>query len=162
MNETTQLRARIEPEPVNRPVARIELENGIGINVLEASLPLTIGRSGSCDISIPSGHVSRRHCEIYLVNGVLCLKDTSSNGTTIGNRTIRKESVSIKGRTTLLFADEVQLSITPAVATEIKEDDDRRRREERRGDDRRQKSVVVSFERRSDRERRDGDRRFSR
>lgn len=159
MNETTQVILSAREEPVQRPVARVELENGIGINVLESSLPLTIGRSGSCDISIPSGHVSRRHCEIYLVNGVLCLKDTSSNGTTIGKRKIRKESVSIKGRTTLMFADEVKLTITPAVATEIQGADDQRHREQRRGGDRRQRSVVVSFERRSNRERRDGDRR---
>jgi Nif-specific regulatory protein len=47
--------------------------------------PLTIGRGGSCDVSIKDPLVSRRHCEIYLDNGEAFLKDLNSSNATFVN-----------------------------------------------------------------------------
>lgn len=144
------------------PVARIALDNGISFNVEAANLPLLIGRSADSDICIPSGHVSRHHCELYMVNGVLCLKDTSSNGTVVDNRTVRQESISIQSTATVVFAGEVKITITPSdgsATPRTQPPREERRGGDRRGDDRRQKKVIVNFERRVSEDRRTGDRR---
>ncbi|HKI73238.1 MAG TPA: FHA domain-containing protein [Pseudomonadales bacterium] len=158
----------IRSEPTEaRPVARIQFDNGITFAVNEVTLPITFGRSNECDICIPSGHVSRRHCELYLVNGVLCLKDTSSNGTVIDNRVVKQESVSIRNPTSVLFAGEVNIKIIPTSAEDPLNEErrreqrrnDERRRNDRRECDRRKSAVVVNFERRESDDRRTGDRR---
>lgn len=143
MEDKTAIRE--EPEPT--AIARIELESGIRISIQPANLPLTIGRATDCDICIPSGTVSRHHCELYLVNGVLCLKDTSSNGTMIGERLVKRGSISIRGITSVNFAGDVGIRIIPAIARRPKVREDRRRNERRQGD-RRQKVIIVSFDRR--------------
>jgi len=154
-----------------KPVARIELDNGIGLSIDEASLPLIIGRDANCDIYIPSGHVSRRHCELYLLGGVLCLKDTSTNGTIINKRIIRQSSVSIKGPTAVVFASEVLMTVTPyqdgkKVTGEDTDEEKRimrdRRRSDRRQGDRRQNVITVNFERRNGIDRRTGEDRRAR
>ena len=162
LNDRTQLRrVRVVEQPAHKPVAHVEFENGIVVNVLASSLPLTIGRSASCDLSIPSGHVSRKHCELSMAGGVLRLKDTSSNGTQVDDRTIHNETVSITRRTEIMFAGDVRIVITPTLQECVSETD-RRSESDRRQDDRRQESVVVKFERRTDLERRLVDRRAKR
>ena len=99
---------------MNRLVARIELENGISFSVAEGSLPLLIGRGSSCGLCVPIPHISRRHCELYLENDVLCLRDMSSNGTTVGSKRLKGESISIQGRTQILIAGEARITVTPA------------------------------------------------
>lgn len=142
-------------------VARIQLESGISFSVQEANLPLSIGRAADCDICIPSGMVSRRHCELFLLNGVLCLKDTSSNGTMIDQRVVKQGSVSIQDETSVTFAGEVGIKITPCNTRSTQPAVDRRKRD-RRQRDRRQQVVVVDFERRkASNDRRTGDRRTS-
>jgi len=46
---------------------------------------LFIGRSGQCDITVADPTVSRRHCEIYLQNGILHLRDLGSSNLTLVN-----------------------------------------------------------------------------
>jgi predicted component of type VI protein secretion system len=44
----------------------------------------TVGRQSGCHIRIASSQVSRKHCELYLENGRLVVKDlNSSNGTLV-------------------------------------------------------------------------------
>lgn len=148
--------------PATEAVARIGLDNGISFNIDEASLPLQIGRGTECDICIPSGHVSRKHCELYMINGVLCLKDTSSNGTVIDKRVVKQASVSILEPTNVVFAGEVTITIsprTPGKNLDAIADEDNRGDSNRRGNDRRRRQVIVNFERRAGDDRRLGDRR---
>ncbi len=147
------------PRRVRRNVARIGLANGISFTLTEDSLPVVIGRDRTCDICIPSGHVSRRHCELYLINGVLCLKDTSTNGTSVGNRTVRQESCSIKEATEILLAGETRITVTPEAEAAPAVRPAERRGSERRSHDRRESSVVVRLDRRDPDNRRGGSRR---
>jgi pSer/pThr/pTyr-binding forkhead associated (FHA) protein len=149
---------------MNRQVAKIELENGISFIINEASLPLLIGRDSSCGICVPLGHISRKHCEPFLVNDVLCLRDISTNGTTVGNRRINGESISIDGCTPVLFAGEVTIKVTPCAMGETQEDrrsDSDRRCDDRRQGERRATATVVDFERRRDQTRGHGERRVA-
>ncbi|MFN3238533.1 MAG: FHA domain-containing protein [Pseudomonadales bacterium] len=135
----------------NKRVARIELEGGVNFVVTEASLPLKIGRELDCDITIPSGHVSRHHCELALANGVLTLKDSSSNGTLVGSQNLKGSSVVIDKRTVVVVAGDAQLVITPM--NELEPVKNRRsvpdrRSVERRVAERRQEQIVVPFDQR--------------
>lgn len=48
-----------------------------------------IGRSSDCDISLPAAHLSRRHAELKVVDGLLYVKDLgSSNGTFLNGKQI--------------------------------------------------------------------------
>ena len=133
-------------------VARIELEGGINFIVTEASLPLRIGRELDCDLTIPNAHVSRHHCELSLANGVLSLKDTSSNGTLVGSQNLKDSAVVIDQRTVLVLAGDTQLVVTPL--DELEPIKNRRsvpdrRSEDRRQAERRQEQVVVPFDQRN-------------
>lgn len=60
-----------------------------------------IGRGNECDLRIPLGVVSRRHCELIKTDDSLTLKEAgSSNGTLVNNRRI-KESTPIKAGDTI-------------------------------------------------------------
>lgn len=156
--DETQVKAVRQPQ---KRIARIELESGVNFTVTESSLPLQIGRERDCDITIPNGHVSRHHCELFMANGVLCLKDTSSNGTLVGSQNIKDDSVTIQQRTAIVVAGDARLVITPldeaeTVKSRLKNLD--RREDERRDAERRQESIVVPFEQRKQL-RREGERR---
>lgn len=142
MEDETILRGQFDPSTTS--VARIELDNGISFTVPMSNLPITIGRAADCDICIPSGMVSRHHCALYLVNGILCLKDTSSNGTLIADRLVKQATVSIQHSTSISFAGEVYIRIVPT-RYGTRQD---RRRTPRRDTDRRQRVVFVNFDRR--------------
>lgn len=160
----TLIRSLNATRPVNRTVARIDLEGGISIAVKESNLPFRIGRDLTSDFRISSGHVSRNHCELYLINGNLCLKDTSKNGTLVADKTIKQESMSIKSAVTVCLAGDTRFKITPVdpdSASEGRRLVSERRGAERRQEDRRQQCVVVKFERRSEDNRRLPERRVS-
>lgn len=157
------------PKPEHQPqrrVARIELDGGINFNVTEANLPLRIGRELDCDLTIPNGHVSRHHCELSLTNGVLSLKDTSSNGTLVGSQNLKGGAILIEQRTVLVLAGDAKLVITPLDEMEPvknrREVPDRRNQDRRNGD-RRQEQIVVPFDQRNSvrrsKDRREGQRR---
>ena len=97
-------------------IAKLELGNGISFSIEEASLPLMIGRDVNCGVCVPTIHVSRQHCELYLEDEVLRLRDTSTNGTMVGNRWINQDSVSINGRTPVSVANNALITVTPCVA----------------------------------------------
>jgi predicted component of type VI protein secretion system len=133
-------------------VGTVELENGFIIGVLESSLPLLIGRGADCDICIPTSHVSRHHCELFLQNGALCLRDVSTNGTMVGAHYIQQEAVSLKRKTTVCFAGETTITVRVAGSNIAHDEPGRsatdRRQGERRHGERRQKIGSVVTERR--------------
>lgn len=84
------------PPPVAAaaPVARLEVVHGPP-NVLGKIFTLVpgrrnlIGRDASCDVSIPSDRVSRRHCQLEPGPGGYVLEDLgSSNGTLVNQERI--------------------------------------------------------------------------
>ena len=142
--------------------AKIELGNGISFSINESNLPLLIGRGHNCDIRVPQSSVSRQHCELYLKNDVLSLKDTSTNGTIVGSKRLKGESVSIDTLTTIIFAGESSITITPSTVGEVIRDKRfnlKRRENDRRQTERRTNATVVQFERRTDETRRTTQRR---
>jgi hypothetical protein len=72
-----------------------------------------LGRSGKCDIPVPSVKASRKHAEIYFEAGAFRLRDLdSSNGTLVNKRRV-KETVPLQsgdhiqiGHNVLEFIDE--------------------------------------------------------
>lgn len=53
-----------------------------------------IGRSSECDISLAAAHLSRRHAELSVVDGILYVKDLgSANGTFLNGRQITEGRV---------------------------------------------------------------------
>lgn len=143
-------------------VARLQLENRSSLAIYEMSLPFTIGRSPDCDLCIPDSHVSRHHCEITRIGNLLCLKDTSANGTFIGDRQVTDESVTIEGTTCINLGGSVRLKLLPEAASkERRRQSDRREGEDRRSDDKRRSNVLlINFDRRERHERRTGERRI--
>ena len=146
--DKTQIKSVRQPQ---KRVARIELESGVNFTVTESSLPLQIGRERDCDITIPSGHVSRHHCEIFMDGGELCLKDTSSNGTLVGGQNVKSATVVINQRTAVVIAGDAKLIITPI--NELEPVKNRRKNSDRRDDERReverrQEDIIVPFEQR--------------
>lgn len=52
---------------------------------------MTIGRDPACDISVPVEHMSRRHAEVEVKGGSLCVRDlNSSNGTYLNGQKIQE------------------------------------------------------------------------
>lgn len=53
-----------------------------------------LGRDGSCDITIPGTHLSRRHAELIIKGNVLQIKDLgSSNGTFVNDQRVTEAEV---------------------------------------------------------------------
>ncbi len=53
-----------------------------------------IGRSNDCDITLATAHLSRRHAQLVLMEGILSVKDLdSSNGTYLNGKSIREVRV---------------------------------------------------------------------
>lgn len=156
-----------------RVIARLELENRMSIAIHESSLPISIGRGHDCDISIPDSHISRHHCEVSSINGVLCLRDMSVNGTFVGERKVTDESITIPESCRINLGGSVNLTLMPEGGTRAPEQllatnsgkKNSRTKADRREDDRRQDTerrsnvMKVDFERRDDDERRARDRR---
>ena len=58
-----------------------------------ATLPITIGRSTDCKLTIEHRTVSRRHCEIVEHDGAVFIRDMgSSNGTLVGGELVNDET----------------------------------------------------------------------
>lgn len=79
--------------PTGRPVPRGPhhklLRVGAPPLILTPNRTLVVGRQAECDLSIPSGKVSRRHAEIYWKRGAPWIVDCGSqNGTTVNGRRI--------------------------------------------------------------------------
>jgi predicted component of type VI protein secretion system len=53
------------------------------------TLPATIGRSRQADLAIPDASVSRRHCRLFEVDGLLRVQDLGSlNGTLVAGEAV--------------------------------------------------------------------------
>ncbi|WP_049721956.1 FHA domain-containing protein [Gilvimarinus polysaccharolyticus] len=53
-----------------------------------------VGRSSDCDISLAAAHLSRRHAELNVIDGVLYVKDLgSANGTFLNGRQVTESRV---------------------------------------------------------------------
>ena len=143
----------IEPsQPDNRQVAKIELGYGVSFTINESNLPLSIGRDPDCDICMPITSVSRRHCELFLDDFQLCLRDTSTNGTLVGSRRLRGESMVISRPTRIHLADGPMVTVTPFTSVDLIKRDrtsDSGHSIDRRQLIRRTRNVVVDFERRT-------------
>jgi len=58
---------------------------------VEVELPATIGRSRDADLTVGHRMISRKHCEAYLVDGLMMIRDIGSlNGTYVRGRRIRE------------------------------------------------------------------------
>ncbi|MBN1588892.1 MAG: FHA domain-containing protein [Pirellulales bacterium] len=54
-------------------------------------LPATIGRSRDADLTVGHGMISRKHCEAYLVDGLMMIRDAGSlNGTYVHGQRIQE------------------------------------------------------------------------
>lgn len=54
----------------------------------------TIGRSTECDISLPAAHLSRRHAQLQVIDGMLFVKDLdSANGTFLNGKRVAEARV---------------------------------------------------------------------
>lgn len=54
----------------------------------------TIGRSSECDISLPAAHLSRRHAQLQVIDGMLFVKDLdSANGTFLNGKRVAEARV---------------------------------------------------------------------
>lgn len=149
-------------------VAIIELNDALSISITRACLPFTVGRDPHVGLRIREREISRLHCELYMEDDVLCLRDTSTNGTFVGSRTLRGHSVRILDRTEVLFPGGVNIHIIPYGAIPYgavwSESDERRQAQVRRIADRRQfqrrsQVIRVDFERRRQPDRRVEERR---
>ena len=94
-------------------IARVEFDNGYALNIMSDQLPFTIGRSKDRHLVVSSTFVSRRHCTIDEVDGVLAIIDESQNGTFIDDHRLKHESAPIEHRIHLLFGGEFMLAISP-------------------------------------------------
>jgi len=55
------------------------------------NLPASIGRSREADLTVGHRMISRKHCETYLVDGVMMIRDVGSlNGTYVKGRRVRE------------------------------------------------------------------------
>ncbi len=53
-----------------------------------------IGRANDCDISLPAAHLSRRHAQLHVVDGLLFVKDLgSANGTFVNGKQVNEARV---------------------------------------------------------------------
>jgi hypothetical protein len=59
---------------------------------------LVIGRDATCDLRFPDPRLSRRHCRLTLLNGVVWIADLgSANGTTVNGRPLSVPEVLVDG-----------------------------------------------------------------
>ena len=69
--------------------AKLEILSGAKPGIFYLRLPSVIGRSGDAKIKLPAATVSRNHCELYLYEGQLVVRDLgSSNGTIVNGHRV--------------------------------------------------------------------------
>lgn len=87
--------ARLIPYNNNGPVKELKNES------------IVIGRRSTCDVQVNHITVSGRHCRIYRKdNKVVFIADTSTNGTTVNGKTLRREEI--------LLEDGSEIVLVPA------------------------------------------------
>jgi pSer/pThr/pTyr-binding forkhead associated (FHA) protein len=73
--------------------------------MLISDLPITIGRGSEAGVRLADSWISRCHCEIDAVDGMLVIRDLGSKHGTLVNRQQVRES-------TLLPGDEIMIGLT--------------------------------------------------
>lgn len=69
--------------------ARLEVLRGAKTKHLVLRLPTVIGRGNEANLKLPAATVSRHHCEIYVYEGQIVVRDLgSSNGTVVNGHRI--------------------------------------------------------------------------
>lgn len=76
------------------------------IEVTLVDRPLTLGRSVLSDVSIPDVLISRRHCELKVVDGKLVVHDLESTNGTIVNGEVVEDCVLNEGDVLVLGQSE--------------------------------------------------------
>ncbi|HQZ14584.1 MAG TPA: FHA domain-containing protein [Acidimicrobiia bacterium] len=74
----------------------VEMVRGpmIGERVFLKEGKLTFGRASECDIFLDDITVSRNHCEIFLKDGQVVVKDSgSTNGTYVGSKAVEEQNL---------------------------------------------------------------------
>ncbi|HEY7885420.1 MAG TPA: FHA domain-containing protein, partial [Cellvibrionaceae bacterium] len=97
------LSAKPAPKPEQQTSPRIPKATGWALKANHSALqnrvfPLklknTIGRSSECDICVAAAHLSRRHADLTIVEGVLFVKDLgSANGTYLNGKRITEARI---------------------------------------------------------------------
>jgi pSer/pThr/pTyr-binding forkhead associated (FHA) protein len=107
--------------------ARLVVERGGKRQVLKLTPPVAVlGRARGNSVRIPSEAVSRRHCRLYLEDGLVTVEDLGSvNGTFLNGRRIQKNEVVRPGD--MLEVGPVTFSVEYEMAPEAR---DRLRRQE--------------------------------
>jgi pSer/pThr/pTyr-binding forkhead associated (FHA) protein len=83
---------------------------------------MVFGRSSSCDIVVNDAHMSRRHAELNLKNGVLRIVDLqSSNGTCINGQRVGEQALKPGDK---IGFDHLTFLVTGPVGSAAVEDDD--------------------------------------
>jgi DNA-binding winged helix-turn-helix (wHTH) protein len=83
--------------------AGVSPESGCALLWGERRIPLpeganVVGRDPECVLTIPSGHVSRRHAQIIVTGGKATVQDLGSkNGTLVGGKRVRGEKPLVEG-----------------------------------------------------------------
>jgi len=66
----------------------------LGNRVVPLKETTVIGRASECDISLPAAHLSRRHAQLHVIDGLLFVKDLgSANGTFLNGKQVMEARV---------------------------------------------------------------------
>ena len=61
---------------------------------IDLKLPTTVGRSKATDLTVAHPMISRRHCELFEMDGLLMIRDLGSlNGTIVGGERIEQTAL---------------------------------------------------------------------
>ena len=92
------------PQPTQKPKPRRSSPAGVdfyivyvGRRVPVTHYPFTIGSRSDNDLVITDSTVSRKHAELFLKNGHVCLRDLGSLNGTLVNRVSRSEATIVGG-----------------------------------------------------------------
>lgn len=92
------------PQPTQKPKPRRSSPVGVdfyivyvGRRVPVTHYPFTIGSRSDNDLVITDSTVSRKHAELFLKNGHVCLRDLGSLNGTLVNRVSRSEATIVGG-----------------------------------------------------------------
>ncbi|HET9953489.1 MAG TPA: ATPase, T2SS/T4P/T4SS family [Polyangiaceae bacterium] len=64
---------------------------------------LSVGRHATCTVHVEDNHISREHALLHPLAGGIRVQDVSSNGTLVGERLLRRESVDVPYGTPILL-----------------------------------------------------------
>ncbi len=76
------------------PVIVVQISDGQSVELRCKIGELLIGRSPECDLILPDPSVSRKHARIVGTNFGFYIEDTSTNGTFIGGKRIKRKNLS--------------------------------------------------------------------